>query len=66
MADVIAAADLNQRVPRLASAMVSPLMQVQLAAEPNPSRLCPLAPFISADLDQVPFERRKAAENRNH
>jgi hypothetical protein len=46
--------------------MVSPLMQVQLAAEPNPSRLCPLAPFISADLDQVPFERRKAAENRNH
>jgi hypothetical protein len=45
-----------------------PLMQgeLQLAAEPNPSRLCPLAPFISADLDQVPFERREAAENCNH
>jgi hypothetical protein len=45
MADVTAAADLNQRVPRV--------------------RQWPV-PFISADLDQVPFERRKAAENRNH
>src|SRR5216683_3203802 len=47
MADVIAAADLEHRVPRLASAN-DPLRlmrgELQFAAEPNPSRLCLLAP----------------------
>jgi hypothetical protein len=47
MADVIAAADLEQRVPRPASGNdLLRLMrgELQLAAEPNPSRLCPLVP----------------------
>jgi len=66
MTDVVGAANLDQRLPRLSACdCLRNLVtgELWLAAKLDPSRHCPFAPFSRAGKDHAPLEFRQCSEH---